>query len=211
MKSFYHLIALLFCINISVCAQLPPAKIEEDPIKRLDEKNGFQGIVLGSGVNEYQDFVLLKSCSDLRAKELGKGFDYVFLGDAHDSIVGVKINYVFLRTNDDNEIAEIGVHCDYNFDLTQATKKVFGDPTYKMGEKWDYEEGKAIYGVFIWESDNVRLHYSYKRYKSKLDDMNSPYPSYIMMKYLSLTLERKENFEKMQKEKDKFEGVTDDF
>jgi hypothetical protein len=46
---------------------------EENRLKRLDQKNEFQGIVFRTHVKDYQDFVLLKSCSDLTAKHvLGK-------------------------------------------------------------------------------------------------------------------------------------------
>lgn len=212
-KKIVQLTFIIFGLSLGVYAQEESKEEEKEikPLERLDQKNGFQGIVFGAHVNEYQDFVMLKSCSDDKAKVLGKGFDYVYLGDQHDSIAGVKINYLFLRTDKDNRIIEIGVYTDYDFDLTQATKHVFGKPTKIIPERWDYEEGKAVFGILIWESKNIRLHYSYKRYKKRSDNEKAPYPSYIFMRYLSLELERKINFEALQKEKEKFKGITDDF
>jgi hypothetical protein len=139
MKNLFLMIFVFFnLIGINIYSQ---------DIVTLKENNGFRNIKLGSNIEDYSDLII-KDSTNIKFFGVWDEYDYILHPDSemHNSIENTKIHRVLIKTYN-SYIYEIFITLEYNFEVVELLKSLYGKPNYTDGSNviWDY----------AWTIDNI--------------------------------------------------------
>ena len=180
--------------------------VENEWNQKLQEKNGFQDLILGSDISNYSGFIPMGPSNHKNVMDC-YDYDLVYQGDKYQFIGETRINCVHIKLYK-NKIQEVMICCKYDDILLGAIESMYGKiyPAY-----YNMNNDKARAGGFRWESKDVRLRlFSFKWYND-YDETFYNIPNKNEITFTSKIIENQREKAMKDKIEHKYEKAKKDF